>query len=162
MYTTYSSQELISHFLVSNRIFNALARWIFNILRIPFAINTELLVLAGILFLTVAWFILFKFIGNLKKREMSIFTNVLFAGISFIIVFNFCTIESLVFWDSGIMCLGILCTVIAACVFNSNMKFKRIKAFISLLLGSLCYQGAITILIPLAFVLLAYKYKENF
>jgi membrane protein len=159
---SYSSQELISHFLVSNRIFSALARWIFDILGINFIINTELLVLAGILFLTIAWFILFKFISKLKKHEMNIFSNILFAGISFIIVFNFCTIESLVFWESGIMCLGILCTVIAACLFNSNMKFKRIKAFISLLLGSLCYQGAITIFIPLALVLLAYKYKENF
>lgn len=159
---SYSSQELISHFLVSNRIFSALARWIFDILGINFIINTELLVLVGIVFLTIAWFILFKFIVNLKKHEMNIFTNVLFAGISFIIVFNFCTIESLVFWESGIMCLGILCTVIAACVFNSNMKFKGIKAFISLLLGSLCYQGAITIFIPLALALLAYKYKENF
>lgn len=75
-----------------------------------------MLVLAGILFLTIAWFILFKFISNLKKHEMNIFSNILFAGISFIIVFNFCTIESLVFWESGIMCLGILCTVIAACL----------------------------------------------
>lgn len=159
---SYNTQELISHFLVSNRIFSALARWIFDILRIPFDINTEILVLAGILFLTIAWFVLFKFIVNLKKQEMNILNNILFAGISFIIIFNFCTIESLVFWESGVMCLGILCTVIAACVFNSNMKFKRIKAFVSLLIGSLCYQGAITIFIPLALVLLAYKYREDF
>ena len=30
-----------------------------------------------------------------------------------------------------------------------------------LLIGSTCYQGAITIYIPLALVLLAYKYKKN-
>ena len=50
---SYSSQELISHFLLSNRIFSALARWIFDILGINFIINTELLVLAGILFLVI-------------------------------------------------------------------------------------------------------------
>ena len=93
---------------------------------------------------------------------MDFLTSILFVGISFIIVFNFCTIESLVFWESGVMCLGILCTIIAACVFNSNMKFKRIKAFISLLIGSLCYQGAITIFIPLALVLLAYRNRDDF
>lgn len=159
---SYSGQELISHFLVSNRIFSALARWLFDLLGIPFLINTELLVLAGILFLTIAWFVLFKFITNLNKQKMDFLTSILFVGISFIIVFNFCTIESLVFWESGVMCLGILCTIIAACVFNSNMKFKRIKAFISLLIGSLCYQGAITIFIPLALVLLAYRNRDDF
>lgn len=158
---SFSSQELVSHFLLSNRIFSALSRWIFDTLRIPFIINTELLVLVGILFLTIAWFVLFKFIINLKKQERNILNDILFAGISFIIIFNFCTIESLVFWESGVMCLGILCTVIAACVFNSNIKFKKIKTFISLLIGSLCYQGSITIFIPLALVLLAYKCGEK-
>ena len=30
----YDSQELISHFLLSNRIVSALARWIFDVLRL--------------------------------------------------------------------------------------------------------------------------------
>ena len=70
---SYSGQELISHFLVSNRIFSALARWLFDLLGIPFLINTELLVLAGILFLTIAWFVLFKFITNSNKQKNGFF-----------------------------------------------------------------------------------------
>lgn len=53
-----------------------------------------------------------------------------------------------------------LCTVIAACLFNSNIKYNKLITFIFLLLASICYQGAITLFIPLALVFLAYKNKE--
>lgn len=158
---SYDSQELISHFLVSNRIFSALARWIFDILKTPFYINMEILTIIGILCLATSWFVLYKFVVRLKKYKTSFLYNIIIAGITFIIIFNFCTIESLAFWESAIMCLGILCTIIAGCFFNSNMKHSRIKAFLILLIGSLCYQGAITIFIPLTLVFIAYRYKEN-
>ena len=96
---SYDSQELISHFLVSNRIFSALARWIFDILKTPFYINMEILTIIGILCLTTSWFVLYKFVVNLKKYKISFFYNIIIAGITFIIIFNFCTIESLVFWE---------------------------------------------------------------
>lgn len=158
---SYDSQTQISHFLASNRIFSALARWISEILNISFVTNMKLLTLAGIVFLAIAWFILYKFVINMKKKQNDVFYNILMAGITFIIIFNFCTVESLIFWESGIMCLGILCTIIASCVFNSDIKFKRIISFLVLLIGSTCYQGAITVYIPLTLVLLAYKYKDS-
>lgn len=158
---SHDSNIQIIHFLVSNRIFSALARLIEKILDISFFTNMRLLMLSGILFLALSWFILYKFVVVMQKKQKDIFNNVLIAGISFSIIFNFCTVESLLFWESGIMCLGILCTIIAACIFNSNIKHKKILSFFILLIGSTCYQGAITIYIPLTLVLLANKNKEN-
>ena len=157
----HDSQIQISHFLVSNRLFSALTRWISEILGISFFTNMKILSLAGILFLAISWFILYKFIINIRNKQFDIFYNILIVGISFIIIFNFCTVECLIFWESGVMCLGILFAVIASCLFNSNLKFKRLIALFVLLIGSLCYQGSITIFIPLTLVLLAYKYKES-
>lgn len=151
----------IIHFLVSNRIFSALARWISMVLDIPFFTYMKLLNLAGVFFLAVSWFILYKFVVVITKKQRDIFYNILIAGISFSIIYNFCTVESLLFWESGVMCLGILCTIIGSCVFNSDIKYKRLISFVVLLIGSTCYQGAITVYIPLTLVLLAYKHKES-
>lgn len=158
---SYSSQELILHFLVSNRIFSALVRWIFEIVNMPFYLGMEILTALGIVSLTTAWFILYKFIINLKSKDINISYNILIITISFLVIFNFCTIEGIAFWESGIMCLGILGTIIASCVFNTDKKFSFVKSFIILLLASLCYQGAITIFIPLSLVLLAYKKRDS-
>ena len=113
---SYSSQELISHFLVSNRIFSALIRWIFEAIHMPFNFGLELLTLIGISSMAIAWFILYKFVANLKNKDTSIPKDVLIMAISFLVIFNFCTIEGSVFWESGIMCLGILVTIIASCI----------------------------------------------
>lgn len=158
---SYSSQELISHFLVSNRIFSALIRWIFEAIHMPFNFGLELLTLIGISSMAIAWFILYKFVANLKNKDTSIPKDVLIMAISFLVIFNFCTIEGSVFWESGIMCLGILVTIIASCIFNKNTKLSSLKSFIVLLLASLCYQGAITIYIPLTLVLVAYKKRDH-
>ncbi len=160
---SFSSQDLISNFLCSNRIFSALARWVFEILNMPFYLGLEILTVVGIISLTLAWFILYEFVFNLqnKDKNKNIFNNVLIMAISFLVIFNFCTIEGIVFWESGIMCLGILGTIIASCIFNADKKYAYAKTFIILLLASLCYQGAITIFIPLALVLLAYKKRDS-
>ncbi len=81
----YDSQELISHFLLSNRIVSALARWIFDVLRIPLLVNMKILSIIGILFLATAWFILYKFIIRISNKQNNIFYNILIIGISFII-----------------------------------------------------------------------------
>lgn len=151
----------IKHFLVSNRIFSAFARWVSMVLDISFFKYMKLLNLAGVVFLAVSWFVLYKFVVIIKKKQSDVFYNILIAGISFCIIYNFCTVESLLFWESGIMCLGILCTIIASCVFNSNIKYKKLISFLVLLIGSTCYQGAITVYIPLTLILLAYKNKES-
>lgn len=151
----------ITHFLVSNRLFSAFARWLSMALDISFFTYMKLLALAGVIFLVTAWFILYKFVVVMKKKQNDVFYNILIALISFSIIFNFCTVESLLFWESGIMCLAILLTVIAVCIFNTNIKHRKIVSFLILLIGSTCYQGSITIYIPLTLVLLAHREKGN-
>ena len=126
----------IEHFLVSNRIFSAFAVWLSKALNISFFTYMKLLNLAGVVFLAASWFILYKFVIAITKKQSDVFYNILIAGISFSIIYNFCTVESLLFWESGVMCLGILCTIIGSCVFNSNIKYKRIISFFALLIGS--------------------------
>lgn len=153
----HDSNVQISHFLVSNRIFSALARWLSLVLDISFFTNMKILMISGMVFLAIAWFILYKFVIKMCNRERDIPFNILIGGITFSIIFNFCTVESLLFWESGVMCFGILCAVIASCVFNSKIRHRLILTFFILYIGSSCYQGAITIFIPLSLVLLTYK-----
>lgn len=157
---SFDNYELIIHFLLSNRLVSAFSKWIFHMLKIPFLINMEILSIAGILFLTISWFILYKFTVNKSNKHDDILFNIFIGAIFFIIIYNFCTVECLAFWESGIICLGILCTVIATCLFNLNIKYNKLITFIFLLLASICYQGAITLFIPLALIFLAYKNKE--
>ena len=66
---SFSSQDLISNFLCSNRIFSALARWVFEILNMPFYLGLEILTVVGIISLTLAWFILYEFVFNLQNKD---------------------------------------------------------------------------------------------
>lgn len=157
----YDSTKLITNFLLSNRLISALAIWISNMLKIPFFINMKILTILGIIFLTISWFILYKFIIKINNKQTDILYNLLIAGISYIIIFNFCTVEYLVFWESAVMCLGILFTTISSCIFNTDIKYKNFIVLFILFLGSICYQGAITLFIPLSLVLILYKQKEN-
>ena len=153
----YDSTKLITNFLLSNRLISALAIWISNMLKIPFFINMKILTILGIIFLTISWFILYKFIIKINNKQTDILYNLLIAGISYIIIFNFCTVEYLVFWESAVMCLGILFTTISSCIFNTDIKYKNFIVLFILFLGSICYQGAITLFIPLSLVLILYK-----
>lgn len=151
----------ILHFLQSARFFSALELWISQILDISFLSNLKIMSFIGIILITVAWFILYKFILKLLNKEKSIYWNILIGIITFTILFNFSSCEMFMFAESGIMCLSILFSVIGACIFNSNMKNRYIISFIFVFFSSIAYQATISLFVLIALVMEAYKNKGN-
>lgn len=66
---------------------------------------------------SLTWFILYKFIVKMIKKEHDKWQNLLIIGITFSIIFNFCTFETMVFAEVSIMSISILLAVIAACLY---------------------------------------------
>lgn len=157
----YGYSEYVEQFLASNRMFSALILLIFKWLDIPFV--TELSIMATILTFVMAlsWFILYRFVIKLIKKEESILYNILIIGAAFIVVFNMCTAEGLLFIEVGTMPFGILFAILGACILATDRKHRYLISLILVTISGLFYQTTSTIFVLLALVLIAIKHKEN-
>lgn len=148
-------------FLRSARFFSALELLVSKALDITLLTNLRIISIMAIFFITLAWFILYKFVIKLIKKDKSIYWNILVAVITFSILYNFASCEMFIFAESGIMCLSILFSVIAACIFNSNIKHRYILSFIFVFLSSISYQSTISVFVIIALIMEAYRNKGN-
>lgn len=157
----YGYSEYVEQFLASNRMFSALILLIFKWLDIPFV--TELSIMATILTFVMAlsWFILYKFVIKLIKKEESILYNILIASSAFLVVFNMCTAEGLLFIEVGTMPFGILFAILGACILATDRKHRYLISLILVTISGLFYQTTSTIFVLLALVLIVIKHKEN-
>ncbi len=159
--SNYGYAAYVEQFLASNRMFSALILLIFKWLDIPFV--TELSIMATILTFVMAlsWFILYRFVIKLIKKEESILYNILIIGAAFIVVFNMCTAEGLLFIEVGTMPFGILFAILGACILATDRKHRYLISLILVTISGLFYQTTSTIFVLLALVLIAIKHKEN-
>ena len=157
----YGYDRYIKHFLSIGRILGAVQMFITKKLNIPFetmVIGSS--VLATIL-LTLSWFILYSYtvkiakIGENKKKQL------LIAGITFSIIFNFCTFETLVFAEAIVLAFSILCATLASCIYTSNLKRKNIYTAILIFLTILAYQTSTSLFLIITLVFIAFKNKGN-
>lgn len=100
---------------------------------------------------------LIKLLGCNSDNKKCIFIYML----AFITIFNFCTIDLLVFAESGVLTLGILFSVIAGCLFATNIKHRYIYSLICGLIGVLCHQAVFNIYVPIALIMVVQKNKES-
>ena len=157
----YGYDYYIKHFLASNRIFSALILWIFLKLDIPFWKELSCMGVILTIVMAISWFVLYKFVIKFIKKEKSIFYNILIGAISFIIVFNFCTAEGLLFIEVGTMPFGILCAILGSCILATDKKYRYVVSLILITLSGLFYQVTSSIFVLLALVLIAIKNKGN-
>ena len=106
--------------------------------------------------LVLAQFKLCRIISKDIKNEL------LSIIISIMIILNPFSIELMMFYEKGVMCLGILFAIYAFDLFNKNMEKKNIKYFILpsilMLLSDFSYQGISSIFIALSSI---YIYKKS-
>lgn len=159
--STYGYDYYIGHFLASNRMFSALILKIFLILDIPFETERFIMGIVLTLIMAISWFVLYKFIIKLIKKENSIMHNILIGAASFLVVFNMCTAEGLLFIEVGTMPFGILFAILGACVLATNRKYRYIISLILVTISGLFYQVTSSIFVLLALVLIAIKNKGN-
>ena len=82
-------------------------------------------------------------IKNFSQDNKVIKLLILF--ISFLIIFNYLTIEYICYLESFMMTLGILLSVISSKIIVDKEKYSFIKAGIVLVIAAFCYQGSIVI-----------------
>ena len=126
------------------------------------SMSTHILIMAciSIMTLSLSVYILFRTIINLNiTREKTIITIVIM--LSYITVINFCTIDFLVFSEMGILCTGLLFSVMSACEFAKDSRFKYCKIVLFAIIGVLCYQAVLNIYVPLALMIIAIRYKDD-
>ncbi len=159
--SAYGYDYYVRHFLLSNRMFSALFLLIFKWLDIPF--YKEITIMAVILtfIMVLAWFILHKFVIKLMKKEKSIIYNILIGLASFLVVFNMCTAEGLLYVEVGTMPFGILFAILGACILATDRKFKYVISLILVTMSGLFYQATSAMFVLLALVLIAIKHKGN-
>ncbi len=159
--SAYGYDYYARHFLLSNRMFSALFLLIFKWLDIPF--YKEITIMAVILtfIMVLAWFILYKFVIKLTKKEKSILYNILIGLASFLVVFNMCTAEGLLYVEVGTMPFGILFAILGSCILATDKKFKYLISLILVTISGLFYQATSAIFVLLALVLIAIKHKGN-
>lgn len=157
----YGYDYYAHHFLLSNRMFSALILLIFKWLDIPLV--TELAIMGVVLtfIMALTWFILYRFVIKLIKKETSILYNILIAGAAFLVVFNMCTAEGLLYIEVGTMPFGILFAILGACVLATDKKLRYLISLILVTISGLFYQATSSVFVLLALVLIAIKHKGN-
>ena len=148
----------IKHFLLSNRIFSALQLLVSKVLHISFNMTVKISSILSMIVFATSWFILYKYVIKLLKKKEDKPFKILIMGITFSIIFNFCTFETMVFVEASVMAFSILFAIIASCLYAEKKYFK---SFVVLVISSFCYQTATSLFLLLTLVFIAYKNKDN-
>lgn len=158
---SYGYHKYLLHFLNSARIFSALELWISQVLDITLLTNLKIMSVIAIGSMALSWFILYRYSIKLLQKEKSVFWNILIGLVSFSIIFTFSNCELMMFAESGIMGLSILLSIIAACIFNSNVKHRYIWSWALVLLASFAYQSTIALFVLVALVMESYRNNDD-
>lgn len=158
---SYGYHKYLLHFLNSARIFSALELWISQVLDITLLTNLKIMNVIAIGSMALSWFILYRYSIKLLQKEKSVVWNILIGLVSFSIIFTFSSCELMMFAESGIMGLSILLSIIAACIFNSNVKHRYIWSWALVLLASFAYQSTIALFVLVALVMESYRNNDD-
>lgn len=157
----YGYDRYIKHFLSIGRILGAVQMFITKKLNIPFETMVIGSSVSATILLTLSWFMLYSYtikiakIGENKKKQL------LIAGITFSIIFNFCTFETLVFAEAIVLAFSILCATLASCIYTSNLKRKNVYTATLIFLTILAYQTSTSLFLIITLVFIAFKNKGN-
>lgn len=152
-YMKYPSE----YFLLDGRLISTIVCYIGGILNLPIPVYIVAMDFLGILFISIAIYMISKILEKIIKPEKT-FTKILLIGASFVLILNQFTLEYLLFPESAVMCLGVLFNVIAVKIMVDNPKYKYLKIFLALLVAVFSYQGLLNMFPVLA--ILVYIVKQ--
>ena len=158
---TYYSYE---RFLQDGRPFTAILTVLADMVNMPIEVYMILSLILALIFLSCSVIIIYKMFKN-KLTENSKILNIMIILISFIIIYNYLSIEYIYYLESFMLALGILLSVLAFKVIVNKEKYAYTKSCIIMIIAAFCYQGSIAIFPMLAvtyFLLFEKDYlKEN-
>ena len=159
--SAYGYETYINHYLASNRIFCALLFKIYMALNISITQQMHIMGCILTIIMGISWYYLYSYVIKLIKKEKEIFYNIIVICASFLIVFNICTAEGLLFVEDGTMPLGVFVSILGACIIATERKGKYFISLLLVTIAGLLYQGSSSVFVLLGLVLESIKNKNN-
>ena len=132
--------EYPSHYFFNDgRLISTIICYIAGFLKIPYDIYIVGMDFIAICLLSITIFIFYKKIVEIIGAE-EILQKILILLASFVLIFNQCTLEYLLFPESAVMCLALLCSVLAAIYTTKEIKDNWEKIFALLFISIISYQ----------------------
>ncbi len=139
-YMNYPQQ----YFLLDGRLISAFVCFFAGILNLPLEVYIIGMTFIGIFFLALAILLTTDILNEFVKKQ-TIVTKIFTTAISFILILCQFNLEYLLFPESAVMCLGVVCTVYAAKISLFKSKKRYLQIFFLLIIAALCYQGLVNI-----------------
>lgn len=134
-------------FMLSGRVITALFYYVFSILKVPYNFLAIVSVIGGNVFIALSCNTFEKMIKKLNPgKHLNDFLYIMTMTLLF---FNFFMMEYFTFMESFIMCMAVYLFVLSIHAFLKNTCVGYARALCFAIAGMLCYQGAISIYIPL-------------
>lgn len=148
-------QEYCTTFIKDGRIFSALFLFLGIKLNIPITLLCIVSNIIALLANCTSVYIIFK---TIECKENNYWKNVIMLMGSFLLVFNQFAMEHLAYFETGIICIGKLLSIIAAKkLIINNVKIKSIGI---LILSVFCYQGILNVFVLNAIIFSIVKDKK--
>lgn len=152
---TYNFMDLgyfeypLQYFLKDARLVSTICSYIAGFLNLPFEVFIVLMEIFAVIFSSISIYLIYSTVKN-KLKLSSIWKKILLIMASFIVVFNCMSLEYLLYAESGVMCLSLTLSILAAKVVSEKKKHKYLKAILIMIIATFCYQGAVNVFLPLA------------
>ena len=152
---TYNFMDLgyfeypLQYFLKDARLVSTICSYIAGFLNLPFEVFIILMEIFAVIFSSISIYLIYSTVKN-KLKLSSIWKKILLIMASFIVVFNCMSLEYLLYAESGVMCLSLTLSILAAKVVSEKKKHKYLKAILIMIIATFCYQGAVNVFLPLA------------
>lgn len=153
---SYSNYAI--HFLKAGRVVSSLFYYIFELINLPY---NSLSVLSTIFSVIILGFAIKEFITLLKENEYNSLSLILLYFICFTLFYNFMNMELFIFMESFVMFLGIYFIIKSIKYLLKKDKKDKIKSLLFCVLSIFCYQGVLSIYIPLCLFFILNKDKLN-
>lgn len=147
-------------FMKEARPITAILTMIMGIFNIPIEIYIVASFIISIILLNISVVELYEILKGTDK-ELKYTQKIMLVLISYIIIFNYLTIEHILFLEAAIMSLGILLSILACKIIVSKETYCWLKAVLLLFIGVFCYQGSIAIFPMIILTYYAVKEKIN-
>lgn len=150
-------QYPLQYFIPDGRFISALVCFIAGFFNIPMNIYIVAMDFIGIVFISMAIYVIYNLLKKLINPSKTIFKVMLLAS-CFILILNQYSLEYLLFPESAVMCLGMLFLVIATKLMIEKPQDSLIKIFLLLLCAGLSYQVLLNIFPVLVILVLIVKH----
>ena len=139
------TQYACERFLQDGSPFTAILSIFADMVHMPIEVYSAISLIFALIFMSCSVVLIYKICINRFEQndEKSYKVMILFASVIFI--FNYCSIELMMYLESGMLALGVLLSIIACNIIIKKQPHYYVKSFLLLVIAAFCYQGSIAV-----------------